>query len=123
MSFAVLLLFSYLAFMFYVLYIVAKKFEKITIQKGYSIEETHSFAMVFWLGILGMLYVIALPNKNVYATQQKTTPYEIVQKNVSSHIESNKEKLQYECSICKAPIEYGAEKCNNCDSLIDWNLL
>ena len=47
-------------------YIVALKFEKIAFQKGYD-KSIHSFAMCFWLGIVGYLYVIALPNlKNSY---------------------------------------------------------
>ena len=43
--------------------VVAKKFEEIAFQKGYD-ESIHSFAMCFWLGIVGYLYVIALPNLN-----------------------------------------------------------
>lgn len=44
-------------------YIVAKKFEAIAFQKGYD-KSIHSYAMCFWLGIIGYLYVIALPNLN-----------------------------------------------------------
>ena len=43
-------------------YHVAKKFEQIAFDKGYGVE-IHSCAMVFWLGIVGCLYVIALPDK------------------------------------------------------------
>lgn len=64
MGVTVFLLFLIIFLVFYIIYIIAKKFEKITIEKGYSIEETHSFAMVFWLGIIGILYVIALPDRN-----------------------------------------------------------
>ena len=62
--------FIFLAFLFYIAiifgalflqYIVAKKFEEIAIMKGYG-NEIHSFAMCFWLGIIGYLYVIALPD-------------------------------------------------------------
>ena len=42
-------------------YLVAKKFEKIAIDKGHP--NSRAFAMCFWLGIVGYLYVIALPNK------------------------------------------------------------
>lgn len=45
-------------------WVVAKKFEKIAIQKGYD-EEINSFAMCFWLGIVGYLYVIALPDLTI----------------------------------------------------------
>lgn len=44
-------------------YFVAKKFEAIAFQKGYD-SSISSFAMCFWLGIIGYLYVIALPNLN-----------------------------------------------------------
>lgn len=43
--------------------VFAKKFEEIAFQKGYD-ESIHSFAMCFWLGIVGYLYVIALPDLN-----------------------------------------------------------
>ena len=42
-------------------YFVSKKFESIAFIKGYG-KEIHSFAMCFWLGIVGYLYVIALPD-------------------------------------------------------------
>ena len=45
-------------------YIVACKFEEIAFQKGYD-KSIHSLAMCFWLGIVGYLYVIALPNLKV----------------------------------------------------------
>ena len=41
-------------------YIVAKKFEEIATMKGHT--NVSAFAMCFWLGIVGYLYVIALPN-------------------------------------------------------------
>ena len=50
----------------YLYYLIAKKFEKIAFQKGYD-RSIHSFAMCFWLGMIGYLYVIALPD----LTQQK----------------------------------------------------
>ena len=42
-------------------YKVARKFERIAFQKGYD-TSMHCFAMCFFLGIVGYLYVIALPN-------------------------------------------------------------
>ena len=44
-------------------YIVAQKYRKIAIDKGYDADKLHVSAMFFWLGIVGYLYVIALPNK------------------------------------------------------------
>ena len=42
-------------------YLIAKKFEEIAFIKGYS-EQDHTFAMCFWLGIVGYIYVLALPD-------------------------------------------------------------
>ena len=42
-------------------YMIARKFEQIVFAKGYG-KELHSFAICFFLGIIGYLYVIALPN-------------------------------------------------------------
>ena len=46
-------------------YIIAKKFERIAFDKGYD-ESIHSCAMCFWLGVVGYLYVIALPDLNLH---------------------------------------------------------
>ncbi len=46
----------------FVQYVVAKKFEEIALMKGYD-ESIHSLDMCFWLGVVGYLYVIALPQK------------------------------------------------------------
>ena len=51
-------------------YVIAEKFESIAEEKGYG-EEIHSFAMCFWLGIIGYLYVIALPNRTQIQNQEK----------------------------------------------------
>lgn len=52
-------------------YIIAKQFEKIAMDKGYTPEEAHPFAMCFWLGIIGCLYVCAMPDKNLYALKKE----------------------------------------------------
>ena len=59
----ILLLLIPIAIALFINYVVAKKFEEIAFQKGYD-ESIHSFDMCFWLGIVGCLYVIALPNLN-----------------------------------------------------------
>ena len=53
----------------YINYLIAKKFEAIAFSKGYT-TEIHSFAMCFWLGFIGYIYVLALPNL-VTMSQQK----------------------------------------------------
>ena len=52
---------------------IAKKFEEIVFAKGYG-TELNAYYMCFWLGIVGYLYVIALPNAkldNIELKQQK----------------------------------------------------
>ena len=41
-------------------YKVAKLFEKIAFDKGYN-KDAHAFAMCFWLGFVGYIYVAAMP--------------------------------------------------------------
>lgn len=43
-------------------YIIGKKMENAATEKGYG-TEAHVFAMCFWLGIIGCIYVAALPDK------------------------------------------------------------
>ena len=69
----------------YINYLVAKKFEAIAFQKGYDVS-VHTFAMCFWLGLPGYLYVIALPNKkseNVSASS--TSTYDVKTFNVEQN--------------------------------------
>ena len=52
---------------------IAKKFEEIVFAKGYG-TELKAYYMCFWLGLVGYLYVIALPNAkldNIELKQQK----------------------------------------------------
>lgn len=50
-------------------YIIAKKFEGIAQAKGYYKPAVNAFAICFWLGIVGYLYIIALPNKTLDVMQ------------------------------------------------------
>ena len=50
----------FLAVVIFVQYKVAKLFEKIAVDKGYN-EEAHAFAMCFWLGFVGYIYVASMP--------------------------------------------------------------
>lgn len=47
--------------------IFAMRMEQIAVQKGY--ENSHAFALVFFFGIMGCLYVAALPDRK--AAQQR----------------------------------------------------
>ena len=45
--------------------IVAKQFESVAEMKGHSAENVHAFAMCFWLGLIGWIYVAALPDRTL----------------------------------------------------------
>ena len=49
-----------LVIVFIIQFFVAKQFEKIAIMKGHP--NVHAFAWCFWLGLLGCIYVAALPD-------------------------------------------------------------
>ena len=55
---------------FVVQYFIAKKFEDVALEKGYQPASIHAFAICFWLGIPGMLYILALPNKRALKVQE-----------------------------------------------------
>lgn len=62
--FAYIVLLIFIVIPFLLLYLnmtIASKFEQIASLKGYG-KEIHSFALCFWLGIIGYLYVAALPD-------------------------------------------------------------
>ena len=54
----------FLAIFISIQYKVAKMFEKIAVDKGYS-EDAHVFAMCFWLGLIGYIYVASMPKLGV----------------------------------------------------------
>ena len=54
----------------HVLHIVAKHFENIAFDKGYD-RNAHSYVMCLLLGIIGYLYVIALPDKRLLHRQER----------------------------------------------------
>lgn len=63
MSFLILIYLGIIIALIYLNYKIAKKFEQIAFAKGQT-KAVHAFEMCFWLGIVGYLYVIALPNAN-----------------------------------------------------------
>ncbi len=68
----ILLLLGILILGFYMLisYVVAHKFERIAKIKGYG-RETNAFLMCFFFGIIGCMYVIALPDLKLRKQQEK----------------------------------------------------
>ena len=76
---------------------IAKKFEQIVFAKGYG-TELKAYYMCFWLGIVGYLYVILLPNAkldNIELKQQKRILEMLVQLSSDSK-ETNFEKADTE---------------------------
>jgi len=76
---------------------IAKKFEQIVFAKGYG-TELKAYYMCFWLGIVGYLYVILLPNAkldNIELKQQKRKLEMLVQLSSDSK-ETNFEKADTE---------------------------
>jgi len=55
---------------FAVNYVVATKMENAAALKGYG-KDVNAFAMCFWLGIIGCVYVAALPDKIQQQQNQK----------------------------------------------------
>lgn len=43
-------------------FIIGRMMENVAADKGYG-TEAHAFAMCFWLGVIGCIYVAALPDK------------------------------------------------------------
>ena len=53
-------------------YYIAKWFAKIAKMKGYDPVKEHIVARVFWLGLVGILYTIALPDRGNSKTETET---------------------------------------------------
>ena len=85
--------------------VVAFKFDDIAYMKGYG-PEKHCFAMCFWLGILGCLYVIALPDRGKRKVQNDTNNLITKAEADNSNIEFNNEELsefeKYDALVKKA---------------------
>ena len=74
MFIAAILWLSIIGGLIYLNHQIAKKFEQIVFAKGYG-TELKAYYMCFWLGIVGYLYVIALPNAkldNIELKQHKS---------------------------------------------------
>lgn len=51
-------------------FVIGRMMENVAADKGYG-TEAHAFAMCFWLGIIGCIYVAALPDKIQQKQNQK----------------------------------------------------
>ena len=89
--FALILLVTYII----IQYNVSRLFEKIAFDKGYD-ESAHPFAMCFWLGIVGYIYVAAMP---------KLTADEIAKKQEISNTEPNDDEYQKDDKIYEQAVK------------------
>ena len=92
-------------------YLVAKKFEEVAIQKGHEKSTSTSvFVMCLFLGITGMLYAIALPDKSVKA---KTT-------DTKQQSEPIPDRKEFVCPKCRSKVYEGDSTCAVCGQGFNW---
>lgn len=51
-------------------FIIASMMSNVAVMKGHG-KEVHAFAACFWLGIIGCIYVAALPDKIIQSQNKK----------------------------------------------------
>ena len=85
MGLIILLLFVFVLIVLGINLVIARKFEDIAFKKGYD-SSVHSFAMCFWLGIIGCLYVIALPDLNVHLISDSNSRHTIKDSTATSSV-------------------------------------
>ena len=101
MLFLLLLPIILISVCFMVNYIIASKFEEVAHLKGYD-KDIHSFAMCFWLGIIGCLYVIALPDRGARDIGNTITNTEFDDSNTESDTDEPPELKKYNALVKKA---------------------
>lgn len=91
-------------FVVFINYITAGWFSEIAEIKGYDSKQKHIFARCFWLGVIGWLYTIALPNQNIsYSTK------------VNSDNDTNTENKNFSTTlITSKKINDGSWTCKTC---------
>lgn len=88
--------------------IIGRMMENVAADKGYG-TEAHAFAMCFWLGVIGCIYVAALPDKIQQEQNQK------IIKLLSN--EENSTKSTYSDSDNAAPRHLF--RCDKCGKMIE----
>lgn len=89
-------------------FIISRMMANVAADKGYG-TEAHAFAMCFWLGVIGCIYVAALPDK-IQQMQNKK-----IIKLLSS--EENSTKSTYSDSDNATPKHLF--RCNKCGKMIE----
>ena len=103
--------------------VIASKFSAVAEMKGHDNTGT-VLAMCFFLGIVGYLYVIALPDKNLYP-KNETVNEDVAQISTTRHTAHSTLKTEtapiFGCPTCKKPVKQGECICPNCGEEIDWS--
>ena len=94
-----MLAFLGLIFLIIIQYTAAKRFEKIAFDKGYD-RKAHPFGMCFWLGVIGYIYVAAMPKLTANEIQAKRNIEEQKTHKVDSD-EFNKDDKVYQEAVQK----------------------
>lgn len=89
-------------------FITGRMMENVAADKGYG-EEANVFAMCFWLGIIGCIYVAALPDKTLQKQNQKIIDLLSAKEDKSSNTYTNSDssalKHLFRCDKCGEMIE------------------
>lgn len=89
-------------------FIIGKAMENAAADKGYG-TEAHAFAMCFWLGVIGCIYVAALPDKIQQKQNQKIidllSAKEDKTKNTYTNSGNTIPKHLFRCDKCGKMIE------------------
>lgn len=111
-----------LAILIYIDYLIATEFDNIAEQKGYS-ESNKYFWYCFWLGIVGYLMVIALPNCPSSKTTKQSNKVKQPNKAIIKENISTSQYIEATCPHCEGmiSIERGTTKldCPWCDKKIE----
>lgn len=106
----------FLALVIYLDYYIAKQFESVAKNKGYT--ERKYFHLCFWLGLVGYLLVIALPDRglthanttNAPTNNNVSTPKSAPTIGVRSSVVGDK----WICGHCKTENSMNYSQCKKC---------
>lgn len=89
--------------------VMAMKFDEVASMKGF--DESY-FWMCFFLGIIGYIYIVALPDRAHIIN--KRTQHKRGEANIRSG-------TGYICAKCQTPVPPGATECSVCGRVFDWD--
>lgn len=106
------------ALFIFIICFMAKKMCEVAELKGYNPSQKHIFAICFWLGLFGVLYVIALPDlklrkllgetdENVYTSNKEEEPKTSVVKKEIQILDNG----DWKCPSCGASNPANDKRC------------